>query len=80
MDLLSPQPILSLLQVTRRGSWLVAVIACKTCLSLVNDPDDHIRMAHVDHPDVLWGGCIMKVVRMSMLHKRRLLFLEAVWI
>ena len=77
-DLLSLQPVLSLLQVTRRGSWLVVVIACKTCFALVNDPDYHIRMAHADYPDVMWSGCIMEAVRMSMLYKRRLLFLEAV--
>ena len=77
-DLLSPLPVLSFLQVTRRGPWLVVVIACKTCFTLVNDPDHHIRMAHVDCPDVLWSGCVMEVVQMSMFCKRRLLFLEAV--
>ncbi|KAL6326041.1 hypothetical protein AAG906_000916 [Vitis piasezkii] len=45
----------------QRGPWLVVVIACKTCFTLVNDPDDHIRMAYVDYPDVLWSGCITKV-------------------
>ena len=31
--------------------WLF-VIACKTCIALVNDSDDYIRMAYVDYPDV----------------------------
>ena len=48
-DLLSPQPVFSL----ARGPWLVVVIACKTRFTLVNDPDDHIRIAHVGYPDVL---------------------------
>ena len=53
----------------------VAVIACKTRFTLIDDPDDYIRMAHANYPDVLWSGCIMKVVRMSVLCQRRLLFL-----
>ena len=64
------------LQVMGRGPWLVAVIACKTRFTLVNDPDNYIRMTYVDHPDVLcmavrmlclwvsfdlpWGGPDMK--------------------
>nr|CAN79631.1 hypothetical protein VITISV_038057 [Vitis vinifera] len=72
-DVRTHPPMVLLAMVTRRGSWLVAVIACKTCLSLVNDPDDHIRMAHVDHPDVLWGGCIMKFGYEKL--KRRLYFI-----
>ncbi|RVX09047.1 hypothetical protein CK203_013857 [Vitis vinifera] len=65
----SPYERLSETMVTRRGSWLVVMIACKTCFTLVNDPDHHIRMAHVDCPDVLWSGCVMEVVRMSMFCK-----------
>ena len=61
-----------------RGPWLVVVIACKTRYTLVNDPDNHIRIAHVGYPDVLWSGRIYGTVRMPMLCKRRLLFLEAV--
>ena len=34
--------------------WFVA-IACKTRFTLVNDPDNHIRIAHVGYPDVLWS-------------------------
>ena len=41
-----------------RGSWLVVVIACKTRYTLVNDPDNHIQMAHVSYPEVLWSGRI----------------------
>ncbi|RVX04469.1 hypothetical protein CK203_018399 [Vitis vinifera] len=41
-----------------RGPWLVVVIACKTRFTLVNDPDNHIRIAHVGYPDVLWSGRI----------------------
>nr|CAN63410.1 hypothetical protein VITISV_022844 [Vitis vinifera] len=41
-----------------RGPWLVVVIACKTCYTLVNDPDNLIRIARVGYPDVLWSGCI----------------------
>ena len=37
--------------------WFVA-IACKTHFTLVNDPDNHIRIAHVGYPDVLWSGRI----------------------
>ncbi|RVW37977.1 Myricetin O-methyltransferase [Vitis vinifera] len=57
-----------------RGPWLFVVIACKTRFTLIDDPNDYIRMAHADYPDVLWSGCIMKVVRMSILCQRRLLF------
>ncbi|RVW67033.1 hypothetical protein CK203_064403 [Vitis vinifera] len=40
------------------GTWamVVVVIACKTRFTLVNDPDKHIRIAHVGYPDVLWSG------------------------
>ena len=38
-----------------RGPWLVVVIACKTRYTLVNDPDNHIRIAHVGYPGVLWS-------------------------
>ena len=41
-----------------RGSWLVVVIACKTHFTLVNDPDNYIRIAYVGYPDVLWSGRI----------------------
>nr|CAN64845.1 hypothetical protein VITISV_036149 [Vitis vinifera] len=34
-----------------RGPWLVVVITCKTRFTLVNDPDNYIRMTYVDHPD-----------------------------
>nr|CAN63800.1 hypothetical protein VITISV_026417 [Vitis vinifera] len=71
----SPYERLSETMVTGCGSWLFVVIACKTCFTLIDDPDDYIRMAHADYPDVLWSGCIMKVARMSMLCQRRLLFL-----
>ena len=57
------------------GPWLFVVIACKTRFTLIDEPDDYIRMSHADYPDVLWSGCIMKVVRMSMICQRRLLFL-----
>ncbi|RVX18155.1 hypothetical protein CK203_004404 [Vitis vinifera] len=62
-----------------RGQWLVVVIACKTRFTLVNDPDNYIRIAHVGYPDVLWSGRIygsrpavyalkvqMRVTRMTM--------------
>ena len=62
-------------KVTGCEPWLFAVIACKTRFTLIDDPDDYIRMEHADYPDVLWSGCIMKVVRMSVLCQRRLLFL-----
>nr|CAN78252.1 hypothetical protein VITISV_031953 [Vitis vinifera] len=45
-------------KVMGRGPWLVVVIACKTRYTLVNDPDNHIQMAHVGYPEVLWSGCI----------------------
>ena len=41
-----------------RGSWLVVVIVCKTRFTLVNDPDNYIRIAHVGYLDVLWSGRI----------------------
>ncbi|RVW35177.1 hypothetical protein CK203_099995 [Vitis vinifera] len=41
-----------------RGPWQVVVISCKTRFTLVNDPDNHIRITHVDYPDVLWSGRI----------------------
>ncbi|RVX00792.1 hypothetical protein CK203_026528 [Vitis vinifera] len=41
-----------------RGPWLVVVIGCKTRFTLVSDPDNHIRIAHVGYPDVLWSGRI----------------------
>ncbi|RVW16116.1 hypothetical protein CK203_074336 [Vitis vinifera] len=41
-----------------RGPWLVVVIARKTRFTLVNDPDNYIRIAHVGYPDVLWSGRI----------------------
>ncbi|RVW64018.1 Receptor-like protein 12 [Vitis vinifera] len=41
-----------------RGPWLVVVIACKTHFTLVNDPDNYIRIAHVGYPDILWSGRI----------------------
>ena len=43
------------------GTWAMAgfvAIACKTRFTLVNDPDNHIRIAHVGYPDVLWSGRI----------------------
>nr|CAN79379.1 hypothetical protein VITISV_024565 [Vitis vinifera] len=58
-----------------RGPWLVDVIACKTRFTLIDDPDDYVRVAHANCPDALWSGCIMKVVRMSVFCQRRLLFL-----
>ena len=57
------------------GPCLFVVIACKTRFTLFGHPDDHIWVTHADYPDVLWSGCIMKVVRISMLCQRRLLFL-----
>ena len=33
------------------GPWLFVVIACKTRFTLIDDPDDYIRMAHADYPD-----------------------------
>ena len=41
-----------------RGSWMVVVIACKTRFTLVKDPDNYVRIAHVGYPDVLWSGRI----------------------
>ncbi|KAL6325815.1 hypothetical protein AAG906_026644 [Vitis piasezkii] len=41
-----------LLRVTRCGSWLFVVIACKTRFTLIDDPGDYIRMEHADYPDV----------------------------
>ena len=58
------------------GPCLFVVIAYKTRFTLIDNPDDYIRMTHADYPDVLWSGCIMKGVRISMLCQRRLLFLE----
>nr|CAN64384.1 hypothetical protein VITISV_017857 [Vitis vinifera] len=60
------------------GPWLVVVIACKTCYTLVNDPDNLIRIARVGYPVVLWSGSFMESVRMPVLCKRRLIFLDAV--
>ncbi|RVX12485.1 putative ribonuclease H protein [Vitis vinifera] len=71
----SPYERLSETMVMGCGSWLFVVIACKTRFTLIDDPDDYTWMAHADYPDVLWSGCIMKVVRMSVLCQRRLLFL-----
>nr|CAN82116.1 hypothetical protein VITISV_031341 [Vitis vinifera] len=72
-------PMDLLAMVMGRGSWLVVVIACKTRFTLVNDPDNHIWIAHVGYPDVLWSGRIyesrpdvyalkirMRVTRMTM--------------
>ena len=55
-----------------RGPWLIVVIACKTRFTLVNDPNNYIRMTYVDYPDV---SC--KAVRMFV-YKCRLIFLEVV--
>ena len=41
-----------------RGPWLFVVIACKTRFTLVNDPVNYIRIAHLGYPDVLWSGRI----------------------
>ena len=51
------------LQVAERGSWLIVVITCKTCLTSVNDPDHYIRVDYVGHPDVSWklSGCFMLI-------------------
>ncbi|RVW36109.1 hypothetical protein CK203_079646 [Vitis vinifera] len=62
-----------------RGPWLVVVIACKTRFTLVNDLDNHIRIAYVGYPNELWSGHIngsrpdvyalkirMRMTRMSM--------------
>nr|CAN83973.1 hypothetical protein VITISV_018429 [Vitis vinifera] len=49
-----------------RGPWLVVVIACKTRFTLIDDPDDYVRVAHANCPDALWSGCIMKFVRMCV--------------
>ncbi|RVW58334.1 hypothetical protein CK203_105066 [Vitis vinifera] len=43
-----------------RGPWLAVVIACKTRFTLVNDCDNHIRIAHVGYPDVLWSDAFME--------------------
>ncbi|RVW49472.1 hypothetical protein CK203_111152 [Vitis vinifera] len=72
---LSPYERLSETMVMGCGPCLFVVIACKTRFTLFGHPDDHIRVTHADYPDVLWSGCIMKVVRISMLCQRRLLFL-----
>ena len=61
----------------RCGPCLFVVIVCKTRFTLIDHLDDYIRMTHADYPDVLWSGCIMKVVRISMLCQRRLFFLES---
>ena len=63
-----------------RGPWLVVVIACKTRYTLVNDPDNNIRIAHVVIRMYCGADAFMEAVRMLMLCKRRLLFLEAVQI
>ena len=55
-----------------RGPWLVVVIACKTRFTLVNDPDDHIRIAMLVIRMYCGAGALMEAVRMSMLCKRRL--------
>ena len=60
------------------GTWamaLIIVIACKTRFTLIDDPDDYVRVVRTNCPDALWSGCIMKVVRMSVFCQRRLLFL-----
>ncbi|RVX02651.1 hypothetical protein CK203_016545 [Vitis vinifera] len=51
------------------GMWAMPVCcdSGKTRFTLIDHPDDYIRMTHADYPDVLWSGCIMKVVRISML-------------
>ena len=43
------------LQVMGRGPWQVVVISCKTRFTLVNDPDNYIRITHVGYPGVLWN-------------------------
>ena len=43
-----------------RGPWLVVVIACKTRFTLIDDPDDYVRVAHANCPDALWSGCIVE--------------------
>ena len=61
-----------------RGPWLVVAIACETCFTLVNDPDNHIRIAHVGIRMNCGADALMEAVRMPMLCKRRLPSLEAV--
>ena len=57
--------------------WFVA-IACKTRFTLVNDPDNYIRIAMLVIRMYCGADVFMEAVRMSMLCKRRLLFLKAV--
>nr|CAN82773.1 hypothetical protein VITISV_000248 [Vitis vinifera] len=57
-------------KVTRCGPWLLVVIACKTCFTLIDHPDDL-------YPDgsCRLSGCVVETIRMSTLCQRRLLFL-----
>ena len=61
-----------------RGPWLVVVIACKTRFTLVNDPDDHIRIAMLVIRMYCGAGALMEAVRMSMLCKCRLFFFKVI--
>ena len=61
-----------------RGPWLVVAIACETRFTLVNDPGNHIQITHVGIRMNCGADALMEAVRMSMLCKRRSLFLEAV--
>ena len=77
-DLLSLQLRPFALQVMGRGPWLVVVIAYKTRYTFVNDPDNNIRIAHVVIRMYCGTDAFMEAVRMLMLCKSRLLFLETV--
>ncbi|RVW75323.1 hypothetical protein CK203_052930 [Vitis vinifera] len=66
------------LQVMGRGPWLVVVIACKTRYTLVNDRTIISRWPILVIRMYCGADALMEAVRMSMLCKRRLLFLEAV--
>ena len=62
-DLLSLHLVLSLYRWRNVGHGRLFVITCKTCFTSVNDPDNHIRMTYVSHPDVLWksSACFMLI-------------------
>nr|CAN72483.1 hypothetical protein VITISV_002716 [Vitis vinifera] len=52
-------------KVTRCGPWLLVVIACKTCFTLIDHPDDL-------YPDgsCRLSGCVVETIRMSTLCQR----------
>nr|CAN82304.1 hypothetical protein VITISV_013934 [Vitis vinifera] len=63
-------PFLLRAKVMGCGPWLLVVIACKTCFTLIDHPEDL-------YPDgsCLLSGCVVETIRMCTLCQRRLLFL-----